>query len=396
MEHILSDIFVNFAIIALLIAIAPILAKASKIPIVVVEMCLGCLGLYFGIFQASESLVLMAKVGFLFLMFLCGMEVDLRGFQNLGKKFLRNVVVYFCVLYGLSIALVLALGLNKIFIAAFPVMSLGMIMTLIKDYGKDKQWLELALRVGVVGEVVSIAALTLISGFYHYGNSWQLYEVLCVFIVAIVGLFWLFGILFWWFPNLKLYVMPYNDLSNQDIRFVMMLFIVLVALVLVLDLEAALGAFLAGMIVAIFFSYKHELVHKLNDVGFGFFVPLFFIYVGSTLDLGLLISNPTYIINGAYIACGMIAIRLIAANVAFAKYFNSTKAVTLFALSDSMPLTFLVATAKIASDWQAITQEVYYAFILAAMIEGVAFSITIKLLYTLWKQPKPASKHKGK
>ena len=114
MEHILSDIFVNFAIIALLIAIAPILAKASKIPIVVVEMCLGCLGLYFGIFQASESLVLMAKVGFLFLMFLCGMDVDLRGFQNLGKKFLRNVVVYFCVLYGLSIALVLALGLNKI------------------------------------------------------------------------------------------------------------------------------------------------------------------------------------------------------------------------------------------------------------------------------------------
>ena len=157
-----------------------------------------------------------------------------------------------------------------------------------------------------------------------------------------------------------------------------------------------MGAFLAGMIVAIFFSYKHELVHKLNDVGFGFFVPLFFIYVGSTLDLGLLISNPTYIINGAYIACGMIAIRLIAANVAFAKYFNSTKAVTLFALSDSMPLTFLVATAKIASDWQAITQEVYYAFILAAMIEGVVFSITIKLLYTLWKQPKPASKHKGK
>ena len=145
------------------------------------------------------------------------------------------------------------------------------------------------------------------------------------------------------------------------------------------------------MIVAIFFSYKHELVHKLNDVGFGFFVPLFFIYVGSTLDLRLLISNPTYIINGAYIACGMIVIRLIAANVAFAKYFRSPKAVTLFALSDSMPLTFLVATAKIAIDWQAITQEVYYAFILAAMIEGVVFSIAIKLLYTLWKQPSKST-----
>ena len=395
MEHLLLDVFINFAIIAILIAIAPIIAKASAIPIVVVEMCLGCVGLYFGIFHASESFVIMAKVGFLFLMFLCGMEVDLRGFQNLGKTFLRNVIVYFVVLYGISVGVVLVFGLNKIFIAAFPVMSLGMIMTLIKDYGKDKRWLELALRVGVIGEVVSIAALTLISGFYHYGNSLKLYEnlaVLCIFILVIVGLFWVFKLLFWWLPNLKLFIMPYDDLSNQDIRFVMMLFIVLVALVLFLDLEPALGAFLAGMIVAIFFSYKHELVHKLNDVGFGFFVPLFFIFVGSTLDLDLIVQNPFYIAHGACIALGMITIRLIAANVAFAKFFKSPKALTLFALSDSMPLTFLVATAKIASDWHAITQDVYYAFILAAMIEGVVFSIAIKLLYTLWKPRKPGAK----
>ncbi len=395
MEHILVDIFLNFAIIALLIAIAPLVAKATRIPVVVVEMCLGCVGLYLGIFQANESFALMAKVGFLFLMFLCGMEVDLRGFQNLGKKFIKNVIIYFVVLYGISVAVVLTLGLHKIFIAAFPVMSLGMIMTLIKDYGKDKQWLELALRVGVVGEMASIVALTLISGFYHYGNSLKLYEnlaVLCVFILAIFGLFWVFRILFWWFPNLKLFVMPHNDLSNQDMRFVMMLFIVLVALVLFLDLEPALGAFLAGMIVAIFFSYKYELVHKLNDIGFGFFVPLFFVFVGSTLDLGLIMQNSTYVLYGSYIAVGMIAIRFIAANVAFRKYFRHIKDVTLFAFSDSMPLTFLVATAKIASDWNAITKDVYYAFILAAMIEGVLFSIIIKLLYNLW-QPNKSRKN---
>lgn len=65
MEHILVDIFLNFAIIALLIAIAPLVAKATRIPVVVVEMCLGCVGLYLGIFQANESFALMAKVGFL-------------------------------------------------------------------------------------------------------------------------------------------------------------------------------------------------------------------------------------------------------------------------------------------------------------------------------------------
>ena len=88
----------------------------------------------------------------------------------------------------------------------------------------------------------------------------------------------------------------------------------------------------------------------------------------------------------------MIAIRFIAANVAFRKYFRHIKDVTLFAFSDSMPLTFLVATAKIASDWNAITKDVYYAFILAAMIEGVLFSIIIKLLYNLW-QPNKSRKN---
>lgn len=399
MENILLDIFIAFSIIAICIVIAPTLANLTRIPIVVVEMFLGCFGVYFGVFSHSEAFEIMAKVGFLFLMFLCGTEVDLRGFSRLGKRFLKSVVVYFVVLYALTAIIVLVLELPNVFIAALPVMSLGMIMTLIKDYGKDKLWLEISLAVGVIGEVISIAILTLISGFYHYGNSLRLYEnlaVLLVFMLGIVGIFWVFKMLFWWFPNFKLFLMPYDDLSNRDIRFVVMLFIVFVALVLFLDLEAVLGAFLAGTIVAIFFSYKHELVGKLNEIGFGFFVPLFFVYVGSTLDLKLILQNPSYVLEGVYIAVAMLVLRLVAANMAFFRYFKSAKSTTLFALSHAMPLTFLVVTAKIADDWNAISKDMYYAFLIAAMIEGIAFSIVIKFLWNLWKKPansKISKKH---
>ncbi len=387
MENVLLQTFIMLSVIAVLIVLAPIVSKITRIPVVVVEMCLGCFGIYFGLFSESKVFDVMAKVGFLFLMFLCGMEVDLRGFQNLGKRFIKNVLVYFVVLYGISISVVLALGLNTIFIVAFPVMSLGMIMTLIKDYGKDKQWLDFALRVGVIGEMVSIAALTLISGFYHYGNSLKLYEnllILLVFIAGIVGIFWVFRILFWWFPNLKLLIMPHDDSANRDIKFVVMLFIIFVGLTLFLDLEAALGAFLAGMIVAIFFSYKQKLIHKLNDIGFGFFVPLFFVYVGSTLDFGLILQTPRYLLYGFYITLGMILLRYIAANIAFGRYFRNAKNILLFTLSGSMPLTFLVATAKIAYDWNAIGEDIYYSFILAAIIEGIFFTIIIKLIYNFW------------
>ena len=387
MENVLLQTFIILGVIAVLIVLAPIVSKITRIPVVVVEMCLGCFGIYFGLFSESKVFDVMAKVGFLFLMFLCGMEVDLRGFQNLGKRFIKNVLVYFVVLYGISISVVLGLGLNTIFIVAFPVMSLGMIMTLIKDYGKDKQWLDFALRVGVIGEMVSIAALTLISGFYHYGNSLKLYEnllILLVFIAGIVGIFWVFRILFWWFPNLKLLIMPHDDSANRDIKFVVMLFIILVGLTLFLDLEATLGAFLAGMIVAIFFSYKQKLIHKLNDIGFGFFVPLFFVYVGSTLDFGLILQTPRYLLYGFYITLGMILLRYIAANIAFGRYFRNAKNILLFTLSGSMPLTFLVATAKIAYDWNAIGEDIYYSFILAAIIEGIFFTIIIKLIYNFW------------
>lgn len=388
MESTLLETFITLSVLATLIAIAPILSNLTRIPIVVVEILLGCLAFYFGLLHQSQMLEILAKVGFLFLMFLCGMEVDLRGFRTLGKKFIKSTIIYFIALYSLSILVVLSLGLDKIFIAAFPVMSLGMIMALIRDYGRNQQWLMLALRVGVIGELISIAVLTFISCYYHYGNSMKLYEnllILGAFIITIIGIFYAFKILFWWFPRIKLFFMPYGDSDNRDVRFVMMLFITLVTLVLLLDLEAVLGAFLAGMIIAIFFSYKHSLVGKMNEIGFGFFVPLFFVYVGSTIDINLMLENLEFILYGFYIAFGMILIRFSAALVAFFGYFRNIKNLALFALSDSMPLTFLVATAKIAYDWGAMSLDIYYSFIIAAMIEGIVFTILIKVIYNLKK-----------
>ena len=65
MEEVLLQTFLNFSVIAIFIALAPLISKASRIPIVVVEMCLGCFGIYFGWFSQSEVLSVMAKIGFL-------------------------------------------------------------------------------------------------------------------------------------------------------------------------------------------------------------------------------------------------------------------------------------------------------------------------------------------
>ena len=73
-------------------------------------------------------------------------------------------------------------------------------------------------------------------------------------------------------------------------------------------------------------------------------------------------------------------LRIIGAFVAYRKYFENRKEVLLFAFSHSMPLTFLVATAQLGKQFGAISAEEYYAFIIAALLEGILLTICIKLI----------------
>lgn len=380
----------SFAVIAILVALAPLLSSLTRIPSVVVEMLLGALATYIGFFYESESVSYVAEVGFLILMFLCGTEVDLKSFKTLKTEGLfKNIFMYFCILYTLSIALVLLQKLPFIYIVTFPIMGVGMIMTLIKEYGKDHIWLNLALKVGIFGELLSICILVGINGFYTYGLSFELsqtFGVLILFFAFIALSFRFFRVLFWWFPTLKNFIVPQEDSSNQDLRFSAMLFFIFISIVLSLKLEVALGAFIAGMIIATFFGNRHALHQKLTSIGFGFFVPFFFVHIGTTLDLKALFSNPQLFKDALIIVAGMLGIRLIGCFFVFRKFLGNIKNVVLYSFSDAMPLTFLIATATLGLQLKIITQENYYAFVMGAMIEGITFMIAIKLILNYWKK----------
>ena len=380
----------HLAIITILLAIAPFISNLTRIPIVVIEMLLGAFIAYSGIYSQHGGIHTIAEVGFLILMFLCGTEVNLKSFIELKKeRMLSKIFLYFAILYSLSILIVFSQNLPLIYIATFPIMGVGMIMALIKEYGKDHIWLNLALKVGVIGELLSICILVAINGFYKHGISLELAEtfgVLLLFLLATSLAFHFFKLLFWWFPTLKTFIAPHNDSYNQDLRFAAMLFFIFVAIVLSLKLEVALGAFIAGMIIATFFTQHHKLHQKLNYIGFGFFIPLFFIHVGTTLDLKSLFSNLEILKNAIIIVSGMLGIRLIGSFIAFKKFLQTRRNTILYALSDAMPLTFLIATATLALQLKVISMQGYYAFVVGAMIEGIVFMILIKIILSVWKQ----------
>ena len=349
---------------------------------VVVEILLGSIAGYFGFLVETELFKIIAKVGFLYLMFLAGMEVNLKEFGFAKSSLLRRTIIYFAMLYGCSFALYFYFDLSAVYLVAFPIFSLGMLMALVKEYGKNQPWLALALNIGIIGELVSILALTILSGGLEHGFNREFAFTLgglFIFMVGFIAFFKGIRILFWWYPGLKVLIMPHDDGKDQDIRFSMALMFMMIAVMLYLKIEVVLGAFLAGVFVATYFKHKTELPHKLSSFGFGFLVPIFFIHVGSTLALDAF-ADPKILTMAFYIASAIIGIRLVSSFVAYSGYLG-VKNTILFSLSDSMPLTFTVAIATLGYEAAVITHEEYYSFIVASMGSGIFIMILIKLLY---------------
>lgn len=366
-----------------IIMISPGVSKLTRTPIVVVEIFLGLFAGYLGLLYDDETLKLVAKFGFVYLMFLAGLEINLKLVKIIKATLAINVILYFIFLYTISGLVCWIFNLGVTYFVALPIFSLGMIMMLIKEYGKDEPWLNLALSIGVVGEVISILALTLFSGWIEYGFNIQFFlsllTIFSVIVVSILGLR-ISYILFWWFPEFKNFLIPdsHNDRYNQDIRFSISSLLILVAIMLVLKIDVVLGAFTAGLFFKMFFNQKHELLEKIESFGFGFFVPIFFIYTGSTVKLDMITFD--ILKHAIFIMCAIIIIRLISSYLSFYKYLKF-KQTTLFALSDSMPLTFMVAIAMLSFNYGLISQSEYFSFIIASMIDGLFLMIFIRKLY---------------
>ncbi len=369
--------------VCMIIMAAPIISKMIKTPVVVIEITLGLLCGYLGLIYSDETLKLVAKFGFVYLMFLAGLEINFKLVKIIKATLAVNVILYFILLYTISGLVCWLFGLGLTYFVALPIFSLGMIMMLLKEYGKEQPWLNLALSIGVVGEIISILAFTLFSGWTEYGfTSNFFYSILTValVIVAIILLLRVSYVLFWWFPEIRNFIIPENqdDKHDQDIRFSLSLLLIFVSIMLILKIDVVLGAFTTGLFFKMFFNQKHELLEKIESFGYGFFAPIFFIYTGSTVKLDMVTLDILH--HAIFIMCAIITIRLISSYLVFYNYLKF-KQTMLFALSDSMPLTFMVAIAMLSYNYGLISQNEYFSFIIASMLDGLFLMVLIRKLY---------------
>ena len=369
--------------LSLLIWGSPFVAKFLRLPIPPVEIILGSIIAYLGLVGHNQYFSLIAEVGFLYLMFLAGMEVDLKQITKSPKIVIQRSILFLFIMVVFSIIFGFIFDLNAIVVISMPLISIGLLASLSKVYGKEESWIRLAFIAGVLGEILSIAALTVFDAYITTGSPIELilkigYLLLFIFVIYI--LYRMFNLLFWWYPELKSTLVPKLDTSAQDIRLSMALFFIMIAVMLSLELELALGAFIAGIAISAFFHHEKELEEKMSSLGFGFLVPLFFIHVGASFDLKALTLEG--VVPGALLITVLMIVARLFAAIVLRGINGSSKDALLIALSLSMPLTLLVAVATIGYDTKLLDLLTYYQLILASIFEILISMTIIKALQT--------------
>ena len=375
----MSENVVLIITISLIIIFSPFFAKILKLPTTPIEIILGSVLAYVGFLHDEHLFEIVAELGFLYLMFIAGTEINLKKVLKTPATIMKRIIFYLIILYSFSIIFSIYFELGNIFIVLLPLISVGLVATLSKEYGKTP-WLDLSMTAGGLGEVVSIALLTITSATLDSGFGLELFKTILSLVAFLIFMFFLFRamqLLFWWFPKVSTALMPHEDNKEQDIRLSMGIFFLLVGAMLYLHLELAFGAFLAGIFIPTFFEHKHDLPEKLASYGFGFLIPIFFIHIGTSFHLdALAIDGLLY--KAVLITIAMVGMRVIASLV-FIKKVGLIDSI-LMGLSHSMPLTLLIAMATLAYSADSIDLLHYYAFILAALFQVIGVMIIIKLI----------------
>jgi Kef-type K+ transport system membrane component KefB len=366
--------------LSLLIWLSPYLSKILKIPTTPIEILLGSIMAYFEILTHHEYFEILAKVGFLYLMFLAGMEVNLKELLSSSKYIINRALLFLLIMAISSISLSIFAGFNTIVIISMPLISIGILATLSKEYGKDEEWIKLAFIIGILGEIISIASLAVIDAYIMTGFSigliWKITS-LFGFLIFIYIIYKILQIIFWWYPEFKTLLIPKINSNDQDIRLSIALFFMLIAIMLKLHLEMALGAFIAGVAISTFFHHASNLEEKMSSLGFGFLIPIFFIHVGSSFNIQSIFLEG--IVSGAFLITAIMILSRIIGGVILVSIINLKSAI-LSALSLSMPLTLIIAVATIGYEVKLIDILTYYQLILATLFEIIISMISIKII----------------
>ena len=302
--------FISLAIIALVAALAPIVANLiprKPVPETVLLLVGGAvLGpSMVNVIWLDESVQLLSELGCAMLFLLAGYEINPKTIT--GREGKRGLATW-AVTLGLAFIAVHAFtgvsarGMDGLAVTvALTTTAIGALMPILKERGLLETRIGSSiLSYGTWGELGPVLAMALL---LSTRAAWQTVAILIGF-VAIAVLVARFGHQTTQSDG-RVYRILFEGretTSQTFVRVTMLLLIVLVALSSLFSLDIVLGAFAAGFILRyVIPEGDHRLESKLDAIGYGFLIPLFFVISGAGLDLGVFKDGMIVLIGVVYI-----------------------------------------------------------------------------------------------
>ena len=296
-------------IIALLLAIVlvvPMVCRKIRIPSIVGFIIVGCIvgpnGLH--LFQGSDAIQALGKIGILYIMLQAGIEVDINDFrQHRNYSFLFGFYS-FIVPFVLGVLSGLALGFNGVtstLLGAMYGSHTLMTYPIVSRYGVQKNS---AVNIAVGGTMLTISlalfVLAIIKSNFIYTDAMTTGTLIARVVITVV----LIALVFPWLVQR---FFKHTQDPNTGFLVVMTVMVVSALLADWSGLEGILGAFICGASMNKLVPNLSPVMMRINFVGNNIFVPLFLLGVGFLIDASLIWHSWTTLI----IAVVMVATKLI-------------------------------------------------------------------------------------
>lgn len=356
-----------------------------RIPSVTLELVAGIIvgPALLGWIEPGPVVTVMAAIGVAFLLFLAGLELDI---QVLKGAPLKRGSLNFMVSFALALALMLPLGATGIILSpllvaiALSATSIGILVPVLRDTGHlDTPVGHFTLSGASVAEVGTIGLLGVF--FAGKGSSSAFSAVLLVVVVILaVLLLVVLRYTMHWTPGRRIFDKLEESSAPVRVRFAVMILLGAAALATYFGFEGILGTFVAGAVVAIVIrGDRHEEVirSKVKVIGFGMFIPTFFVTSGLRFDLER-IDEWTEVGRAALFFVALIVIRTVPA--VLYRPFLTWRECLASGLLQSTNLSFIVVAVTVGTELGQLREINGSALIVAGLVSAVVLPAVATML----------------
>jgi trk system potassium uptake protein TrkA len=385
-----SHSFVPLLIVVVLAFFVPFILSRFRrlsLPVVVGEILAGILIGQSGlglVGTEDEMLNVLSLLGFAYLMFLSGLEVDFEAlipnrqkWRGSWRERLSNPLSLAIIIFAvtLSLSVIAAFVLRTLDAADDPWLmafilsttSLGLVMPVLKERGlMSRPYGQALLVAAVVADFVTMLLVSVYVILHTQGLSFELLLVLLLFGVF-TTVYRIARLARRRFPGLDFLQNVSEATAQLDVRGAFAIALIFIALAQGLGVEMILGAFLGGALLSLLADRRTtDLHHRLDVIGYAFFIPIFFVMVGVRFDLAAVLDSPQTLLLVPLLLVIAYAVKLAAASLFRLKYDWRRTLAGGVLLSSHLSLE--IAVAAIGLELGVIDQATNAAIILVAIV----------------------------